>query len=91
MASPSELILTQVTPREGRREARVGSLNIAGAKSGVMDKGRIAFSYKEVRPGVYLVETEQPLEAGEYGFLYALSGSGSAGAMTARIFDFSVN
>jgi hypothetical protein len=30
------------------------------------------------------------LEAGQYGFIYALTGGGTGGAMTARIFDFSV-
>lgn len=91
VSSPAELTLIRLNQKQGRREARVGSMNIGGAKTGVMDKDRIEFTYKLVRPGVYLVEPKRPLERGEYGFMYALEGTGSRGAMTARVFDFTVN
>ena len=90
VSSPSEFTLIRLMEKKGRREARVGSLNIGGAKTGVMDKDRIAFDYQMVRDGVYKVTPKQPLEPGQYGFIYALTGGGSGGAMTARIFDFSV-
>ncbi|MCJ2181351.1 hypothetical protein MTR62_01320 [Novosphingobium sp. 1949] len=89
--SPAELILTKLTEKQGRREARIGSRNIAGIKTGVMDKDRIPFTYTVIRPGVYLIDVSQALDGGEYGFLYALAGAGSSGALTARIFDFSVH
>ncbi len=76
--------------KDGRREARVGSANIGGVKTGVMDKDRIAFDYEMVRPGVFKVLPQAALAPGEYGFIYAISGGGSNGAMTARIFDFSI-
>jgi len=90
VTSPSEFTLVRLMEKKGRREARVGSMNIAGAKTGVMDHDRIPFDYEMVRPGVYKVTPKKALEAGQYGFIYALSGTGTAGAMTARIFDFSV-
>jgi len=90
VSSPNEFTLIRLMEKKGRREARVGSLNIGGAKTGVMDKDRIAFDYEMVREGVYKVTPKQPLEPGQYGFIYALSGGGTGGAMTARIFDFSV-
>ncbi|WP_226635996.1 hypothetical protein [Novosphingobium profundi] len=90
VASPSELVLTRLKQKDGRREARVGSQNIGGIKTGVMDKDRIAFTFSQVRPGVYLIDVSEPLEKGEYGFLYALAGAGAGGAMSARIFDFTV-
>jgi hypothetical protein len=65
-------------------------MNIGGAKTGVMDHDRIAFDYQMVRDGVYKVTLKQPLEAGQYGFIYALTGGGTGGAMSARIFDFAV-
>ena len=68
----------------------VGSFNIAGAKTGVMDKDRISFSYEQVTPGVYRVTPSSDLAPGEYGFIYAITGGGAGGALTARIFDFSV-
>jgi hypothetical protein len=88
VTSPSEFTLIKLMEKKGRREARVGSLNIAGAKTGVMDKDRIPFDYEMVRAGVYKITPKQPLDAGQYGFIYALAGTGTAGAMTARIFDF---
>jgi len=90
VTSPNEFTLTRLKAKKGRREARVGSMNIGGAKTGVMDSDRIAFDFEMVRPGVYKVSPKQPLEAGEYGFIQSITGGGSAGALTARIFDFTV-
>ena len=90
VSSPSEFTLIKLSEKNGRREARVGSMNIGGAKSGVMDHDRIAFDYEMVREGVYKVTPKEPLKAGQYGFIYAIAGGGTGGAMTARIFDFSV-
>lgn len=89
-SSPAEFSLVRLTEKKDRREARVGSMNIGGAKTGVMDKDRIGFDYELVRPGVYRVKSQKVLEPGEYGFLYAIAGAGSGGAAAARIFDFSV-
>src|SRR3546814_6026741 len=68
--SPNEFSLVRFKEKKNGREARVGSFNIAGAKAGVMDKDRIAFSYDKVGPGVFKVSPEQALAPGEYGFLY---------------------
>ncbi len=88
--SPAEFTLVQLMKKSGRREARVGSMNIGGAKSGVMDKDRLAFRSNELRPGVYEVTPATSLEPGEYGFIFSLAGAGTGGAMTARVFDFTV-
>lgn len=88
--SPAELTLIRLMKKDGRREARVGSINIGGAKTGVMDKDRLEFTHAEVRPGVYVIESSTLLQPGEYGFIYSLAGGGAGGAMTARIFDFTV-
>jgi hypothetical protein len=91
--SPAELSLVRFMEKENAREARVGSMNIAGAKQGVMDKDRIAFESEQVRPGVFKVIPSIDLQPGEYGFIQALTGgsvSGGGGAMTARVFDFGV-
>ena len=90
VSTPSEFTLIRLIRKDGRREARVGSMNIAGAKTGVMDKDRIEFDYKMVRPGVFKAKAANELEPGEYGFIYAIAGAGTGGAMTARIFDFTV-
>jgi len=90
VSSPSEFTLIRLMEKNGRREARVGSMNIGGAKTGVMDHDRIPFDYQMVRDGVYKVTVKEALKPGQYGFIYALTGGGTGGAMSARIFDFSV-
>lgn len=90
VTSPNEFTLIKLMKKSGRREARVGSVNIGGAKTGVMDKDRIPFDYVMVRPGVFKATATTPLQPGEYGFIYSLAGGGAGGAMTARVFDFSV-
>ena len=94
VTSPSEFSLIRFDTKSGRREAKVGKFNIGGAKSGVMDKDRIAFQYDQLAPGVFKVSPTAPLSPGEYGFLYSVSSSGmgmaSGGNMMARAFDFSI-
>ncbi|WP_417621749.1 hypothetical protein [Parasphingorhabdus sp.] len=93
--SPNEFSLIELKKKKGRREARFGSFNIGGAKTGIMDKDRIPFNYEQIRTGVYKVEMIADLDPGEYGFVYAISaGSGpgimSSGTATGRIFGFTV-
>lgn len=92
--SPNEFSLIDLMEKKDRREARVGSLNIAGAKTGVMDKDQIPFSYEQVSTYVFKVTPDVDLAPGEYGFLFALvGGSGpgmSGGVAGARVFDFTV-
>jgi hypothetical protein len=93
--TPNEFSLVQLMQKKGRREARVGSMNIGGAKAGVMDKDRIGFSYDQPGEGIYKISLAAPLPPGEYAFLYSSSaGTGvgitSGGAMAARVFDFSI-
>jgi hypothetical protein len=95
VTSPNEFSLVRFDVKDNRREAKVGKLNIGGAKAGVMDKDRIPFSYTQIAPGVFEVKPDAALADGEYGFLYSSStgtGAGMAGlgATTAKIFDFSI-
>jgi hypothetical protein len=95
VTSPAEFSLVRFDVKKNSREAKVGKFNIGGAKAGVMDKDRIPFEYKMLASGVYEVQPSQALPAGEYGFLYSASTGGGVGlagvgAMTSRIFDFSI-
>lgn len=94
IVSPNELSLIDLMEKKGRREARVGSLNIAGSKTGVMDKDQIPFSYEQISTHVFKITPEGPLAPGEYGFLFALVGGAgpglSGGVAGARVFDFTV-
>lgn len=92
--SPNEFSLIDLMEKKERREARVGSLNIAGSKTGVMDKDQVPFSYEQVTPTVYKITPDVDLAPGEYGFLFALVGGAgpglSGGVAGARVFDFTV-
>lgn len=96
VTSPNEFSLVRFKVKDDRREARVGKFNIGGAKSGVMDEDRIPMIYTAIVPGVYEVKPDRDLPVGEYGFIYSSSSGGGGiglagvGAMTSRIFDFSV-
>jgi hypothetical protein len=90
VTSPNEFTLIHLDKKKGRREARVGSRNIGGMKTGVMDKDRVEFDYELVRTGVYRATPRGPLDPGEYGFIYSVAGSGTNGAMSAKIYDFTV-
>jgi hypothetical protein len=95
VTSPAEFSLVRFDVKKSSREAKVGKFNIGGAKAGVMDKDRIPFEYTMLAPGVYEVQPSQELQSGEYGFLYSAATGGGVGiagvgAMTSRIFDFSI-
>lgn len=94
VTSSNEFSLIRFQVKKDHREARIGSFSIAGAKSGVMDRDRIPFTYERVAPGVFRATTEAPLAPGEYGFLYSIQAGEGPGmfrnAMTTRVFDFSV-
>lgn len=85
-SSPSEFSLIRLQKKGDHREAVIGSLGFASAKSGISDKARVEFTYDDIAPGVFRVTPTVDLPPGEYGFVYSVSGSTSI----ARIFDFSV-
>lgn len=97
VTSPAEFSLVRFNIKGGGREVKVGNFNIGGAKSGVMSKDQIAFAYDRVAPGVFKVVPNADLEPGEYGFIYSARsggggvGLGGMGAITSRIFDFSIS
>lgn len=96
VTSPNEFSLVKFAVKSNRREAKVGKFNIGGAKAGVMDEDRIPFEYQQISPGVFQVRPNSALPTGEYGFIYSTSTGGGGmgiagmGALTSKIFDFSV-
>ena len=94
--TPNEFSLVKLMEKKGKREARIGSINIGGAKAGVMDKDQIAFDYEQVAPSVFKVTPQSNLAPGQYGFVFAVGGgvgpglAGSAGTAGARVFAFGV-
>ena len=89
LTSPAEFSLIKLHRKNGQREARIGRVNITGAKFGVMDKDRIDFDYQLVRTRVFKAVPRAALAPGEYGFIYSVGG-GAAGAAASRVFDFTI-
>lgn len=85
ITSPNEFTLIRFDVKKDRR----------GAKSGVMDKARIAFDYERITPGMFKLTPGGSLAAREYDFLYSVSaGAGpglwGSGTGSARIFDLAI-
>ncbi|WP_199554588.1 hypothetical protein [Sandaracinobacteroides hominis] len=89
-SSPAEVSLVRFAEGDNRRDAKVGRVNIGGAKTGVMEKDQIEFDSEMLKPGVYRIVPAQMLTPGEYGFIQTIAGGGKNGAMSARVFDFGV-
>src|SRR3546814_13901140 len=58
VSSPNEFSLVRFKEKKNSPEAKVGSLNIDGAKAAVMRKERIDISYTKCRPCVIKVSQE---------------------------------
>ena len=95
-STPNEYTLLKFDVKGDTRETVVGKLNAFGASGGTDDKAVTGFTYTKLRPGVYKVTLNGPLQPGEYGFISAAGQaivSPYAGAATtnSRIFDFGRN
>ena len=90
--SPNEFALLKFVQKKDSRETVVMTANVFGASSGTDQKSSIHFSFTKLRPGVYKVTPNAPLQPGEYCFLSSAGldrhGPGSAGAN--RLYDFAV-
>lgn len=95
-STPNEYTLLKFDIKGDTRETIVGKFNAYGSSGGTDDKAVTAFTYVKLRPGVYKVTMNGPLQSGEYGFI---SGSGTASVSpyagaavsNSRVFDFGVN
>jgi hypothetical protein len=66
--------------------------NAFGSQSGSQDKATVQFTFTKLRPGVYKVTPNAPLQPGEYCFLSAeMGGAFAPGAAAAnKLFDFGI-
>jgi hypothetical protein len=58
---------------------------------GADEKREIMFSSERIRSGMYKVTPKQDLKSGEYAFIMATRGAGSATGTTVVIYDFGVD
>ena len=96
-STPNEYTLLKFDVKWDTRETVVGKANAFGASGGTDDKAVTAFTYSKLRPGVYKVMLNAPLQPGEYGFISSAgqgvvaSPYGGAATTNSRIFDFGRN
>lgn len=66
----------------------VGSSNAYGASLGIDERDKVSFNYDLVADGIYKVYPLDPLETGEYCFIY----TGAAPTMFSnnKVYDFSI-
>jgi hypothetical protein len=94
VSNPNQFALVKLTVTKSSRETIIGEMGAFGASSGTHERSIIAFKSERLRPGMYRVVPNEPMEAGEYCFLASQMNIGPmvAGASGAtQIFDFAVS
>lgn len=88
-ASPNEFALVKVidVPKKNIRLFKVGGSSTVGfsssSHSGIPEALKIPFEFTLQKDGIYKVTFKEPLEEGEYCFVYA--------AATGKVFDFGIH
>lgn len=94
--SPNEFILIRFksidTKKTKGREVVTGSFSsYTGFSGGVADENKVLFRFTKVSSGIYKVYFENPVEEGEYAFIFAGQSAATAGgAPSQKAFDFSI-
>jgi hypothetical protein len=91
-STPNEFTLLRFDVKSDSRETVVMKMNAFGSSSGTDDKASVPYTFTKVRPGIYKVVPNAPLQPGEYAFFgQSAGGAYMAGAAAAsRLFDFSI-
>ncbi len=93
VSNPNQFALVQLQVKSSTRETIVMEFGALGASSGTHQKSMVTFKSERLRPGLYKVVPNGPMEAGEYCFLVSQMNMGTFGAGAsgaAQIFDFGV-
>ncbi|MBN8675434.1 MAG: hypothetical protein J0L56_14990 [Chitinophagales bacterium] len=86
--SPNEFFLVTLTVSKNSREIVVGKQNNVKSDMGISDEVKIAMTSKKIRRGVYEVAIAEPMQRGEYCFMFAASSM--YGGQSHKVYDFSV-
>jgi len=87
--SPNEFALVKLTEKKNSRSMVVGASNAYGASMGIDKKEKVDFSYEQIADGIYRVYPQEPLEEGEYCFLYI--GSAPTIFSNNKVYDFGIS
>lgn len=90
--SPNEFALVKLETKKSSRSFSTGKVSAGGGyrggSSGIPEKVKVAFEYNEVSPGIYAVTFHQPLEPGEYCFVYG--SLAPERYVNNKVFDFGI-
>jgi hypothetical protein len=85
--SPKEFLLVRLEVDKNSREITIGKGNIVNSDFGIDEKSIIRFTSKKLSKGIYEIKAENPLETGEYCFMFA---QGIKNGQSSKVFDFSI-
>ncbi len=94
VSNPNQFALLRLNVDKHNRSTEIGAFSMWGASTGSQEKSMIAFKADRLAPGLYKVQTDGELKAGEYCFVATSGAVGAygAGATFAHdIFDFGVD
>lgn len=95
ISNPNQFALIRLNVEKKTRTTEIGKFSMWGGSAGTNDKTMVGFKAEKVAPGLYKVETNELLKAGEYCFLSSsgvATGAYGAGATMANdLFDFGVD
>ncbi|MFT3748025.1 MAG: hypothetical protein QM768_06895 [Agriterribacter sp.] len=91
VSSPNEFLLIKFENKKVKnsRAVTTASANAYEQAQGIDDRFKTSFKFKRLEKGIYEIYFEKPLEAGEYGFMYA-GATATNGGSSPRVYDFGI-
>jgi len=87
--SPNEFSLVELHAKKNGREMTVGTSNAYTHSSGISEKEKVELTYEPVADGIYKVTPKQPLDEGEYCFVF--TGSAPKLFSNNKVYDFGIS
>lgn len=94
VSNPNQFALIKLDVTKSSRETTIGEFGTLGMSSGTNQKSMVSFKSERLRPGLYKVAPNGPMDPGEFCFLVSQVNMGAyaAGAAGAsQLFDFAVS
>jgi len=90
-ASPTEFILAHLESKKSEREIPNEGANYLGGSTNIRPKNAITFVSERLAPGIYKVQPQSEINAGEYGFMYGGNLPGLFMTTSTWLFDFGID
>lgn len=87
-SSPNEFALVKLNEKKDSRELTTGKSNGYGSSTGIGEKQKIPFDYKEMGESIYKVTLKEDIKAGEYCFMF--TGAIPSMYTNDKVFDFGI-